>query len=88
MLHGNLCELRLLLLSQFDIVACAETKVTQRRHVAEFCLSGFSAPFLKFLLLRGSHSDGLDLEGPVVCSYSLAWMSRGSPGTSATAVKS
>ena len=79
-LHGNLREL-VIAASRFDIVACAVTKVTQRRHVAELRLPGFSAPIV---LLRGSRPDGLGL----ACMYALAWLSRGSPGTSATAVKS
>ena len=42
-LHGNLRELAVAA-SRFAIVACDETKVTQRRHVAELRLPGFSVP--------------------------------------------
>ena len=55
--HGNLRELAVAAY-RFDIVAGADTKVTQRQHVAELRLPGFSAPIL---LLRGSRPDGLGL---------------------------
>ena len=48
-LHGNRDELAIAA-TKFDVVACAETKVTGRRHVSELLLPGFKAPTL---LLRG-----------------------------------
>ena len=44
--------------TKFDVVACAETKVTGRRHVSELPLPGFKAPAL---LLRGARPNGLDM---------------------------
>ena len=42
---GNLSELAVAA-SRFDIIACAETKVTRMQHVSELRLPGFSAPIL------------------------------------------
>ena len=42
-LHGNRDELAIAA-TKFDVVACAETKVTGRRHVSELLLPGFKAP--------------------------------------------
>ena len=44
-LHGNRDELAIAA-TKFDVVACAETKVTGRRHVSELLLPGFEAPTL------------------------------------------
>ena len=44
--------------TKFDVVACAETKVTGRRHVSELLLPGFKAPTL---LLRGARANGLGM---------------------------
>ena len=49
-LHGNRDELAIAA-TKFDVVACAETKVTGRRHVSELLLPGFKAPTM---LLRGA----------------------------------
>ena len=56
-LHGNLRELDLAA-KGFDVVVCAETKATRRRHAAELLLTGFDAPTL---LPRGSRPNGLGL---------------------------
>ena len=56
-LHGNRDELAIAA-TKFDVVACAETKVTGRRHVYELLLPGFKAPTL---LLRGARPNGLGL---------------------------
>ena len=44
-LHGNRDELGNAA-TKFDVVACAETKVTGRRHLSELLLPGFKAPTL------------------------------------------
>ena len=49
-LHVNRDELAIAA-TKFDVVACAETKVTGRRHVSELLLPGFKA---HTLLLRGA----------------------------------
>ena len=49
-LHGNRDELAIAE-TKFDVVACAASKVTGRRHVSELLLPGFKAPTL---LLRGA----------------------------------
>ena len=56
-LHGNRDELAIAA-TKFDVVACAETKVTGRRHVSELLLPGFKAPTL---LLRGALPNGLGM---------------------------
>ena len=56
-LHGNRDELAIAA-TKFDVVACAETKVTRRRHVSELLLPGFKA---LTLLLRGVRSNGLGM---------------------------
>ena len=56
-LHGNRDELAIAA-TKFDVVACAETKVTGRRHVSERLLPGFKAPTL---LLRGARPNGLGI---------------------------
>ena len=48
-LHGNRDELAIAA-TKFDVFACAETKVTDRRHVSKLLLPGFKA---LTLLLRG-----------------------------------
>ena len=55
-LHGNIDELAIAA-SKFD-VACANTKVTGRRHLSELLLPGFKGPTL---LLRGAHPNGLGM---------------------------
>ena len=55
-LHGNRDELAIAA-TKFD-VACAETKVTGRRHVSELLLTGFKAPTL---LLRGARPKGFGM---------------------------
>ena len=55
--HGNRDELAIAA-TKLDVVACAETKVTGRRHVSELLLPGFKAPTL---LLRGAHPNGLGM---------------------------
>ena len=57
MLHGNRDELAIAA-TKFDVVACAENKVTGRRHVSELLLPGFKAPTL---LLRGARPNGLGM---------------------------
>ena len=54
-LHGNRDELAIAA-AKFDVVACAETKVTGRRYLSELFLPGFKAPTL---LLRGVRPNGL-----------------------------
>lgn len=49
-LHGNLLDLAAVS-SQFDIVCCSETLVTDRRHVSELLLPNFGRPLL---LLRNA----------------------------------
>ena len=61
-LHGNRDELAIAA-SKFDVVACAETKVTGRRHMSELLFPGFKAPTL---LLGGDRPNGLRYG--VVCS--------------------
>ena len=56
-LHGNRDELAIAA-TKFDYIACAETKVTGRRHVSELLLPGFKAPTL---LVRGARPNGLDM---------------------------
>ena len=56
-LYGNRDELAIAA-TKFDVVACAETKVTGRRHVSELLLPGFKAPTL---LLRGALPNGLGM---------------------------
>ena len=56
-LHGNRDELAIAA-TKFDVVACAETKVTGRRHVSELLLPGFKAPTM---LLRGARPNGLGM---------------------------
>ena len=56
-LHGNLEELAVAA-AGFDVVCCAETKVSGRRHVAELLIPGFVSPIL---LLRGDRPNGLGL---------------------------
>ena len=56
-LYGNRDELAIAA-TKFDVVACAETKVTGRRHVSELLLSGFKAPTL---LLSGARPNGLGM---------------------------
>ena len=71
-LYGNLAELGVVA-KGFDIVACAETKVTQRRHSCELRLPGFSSPLQ---LLRGSRRDGLGLALYVRSGLSVSRQSR------------
>ena len=54
-LHGNLKELAVAS-SRYDIVLCAETKATTRRHRSELLLPGFAKPAL---ISRGSRPNGL-----------------------------
>ena len=56
-LHGHLEDLAVAA-SGLDIVVCAETMVSGRRHVAELLILGFSSPTM---LLRGNRPNGLDL---------------------------
>ena len=56
-LHGNRDELAIAA-TKFDVVACAETKETGRRHVSELLLPGFKAPTL---LLRAARPNGLGM---------------------------
>ena len=56
-LHGNRDELAIAA-TKFVVVACAETKVTGRRHVSELLLPCFKAPTL---LLRGIPPNGLGM---------------------------
>ena len=56
-LHGNRYELAIAA-TEFDVVACAETKVTGRKHVSRLLLPGFKAPTL---LLRGARLNGLGM---------------------------
>ena len=56
-LHGNRDELAIAA-TKFDVVACAETKVTGRRHVSELLLPGFKAPTM---MLRGARPNGLGM---------------------------
>ena len=56
-LHGNRDELAIAA-TKFDVVACAETKVTGRRHVSELLLPGFKVPIL---LLKGARPNGLSM---------------------------
>ena len=76
-LHGNRDELAIAA-TKFDVVACAETKVTGRRHVSELLLPGFKAPTL---LLRGARPNAL---GPNI----WAQMFRGRKGSSVLVVSS
>ena len=55
-LHGNRDELAIAA-TKFD-VACAETKVTGRRHVSKLLLPSFKA---RTLLLRGARPNGLGM---------------------------
>ena len=57
-LHGNLDELAVASSSGFDVVVCAEAKVTGRRHAAELKLPGFVSPSL---LLRGARPNGMSM---------------------------
>ena len=52
-LHGKRDELAIAA-TKFDVVACAKTKVTGRRHLSELLLPGFKAPTL---LLRGARPN-------------------------------
>ena len=54
-LHGNRDELAIAA-TKFDVVACAETKVTGRRHLSELLSPGLKATTL---LLRGARPNGL-----------------------------
>ena len=56
-LHGNRAELAIAA-TKFDVVACAETKVTGRRYLSELLLPSFKAPTL---LLRGARPNGLGM---------------------------
>ena len=56
-LHGNRDELAIAA-TNFDLVACAETKVTGRGNVSEFLLMGFKAPTL---LLSGARPNRLGM---------------------------
>ena len=56
-LHGNRDELAIAT-TKFDVVACAETKVTGRRHLSELLFPGFKAPTV---LLRGARPNRLDM---------------------------
>ena len=56
-LHGNRDELAIAA-TKLNVVACAETKVTGRRHLSELLLPGFKA---STLLLRGARPNGLDM---------------------------
>ena len=56
-LHGNRDELAIAA-TEFDVVACAETKVTGCRHVSELLLPGFKSPTL---LLWGARHNGLGI---------------------------
>ena len=56
-LYGNRDELAIAA-TKFDVVACAETKVTGRRHLSELLLAGFKATTL---LLRGALPNGLGM---------------------------
>ena len=68
-LHGNRHELTIAA-TKFDVVACAETKVTGRRHVSELLLPGFKAPAL---LLRGARpnlgSSSHKCSGSMCCAF-------------------
>ena len=56
-LHGNISELGVAAVG-FDLLFCAETKVTQHRHVSELLVPGFRRPVL---VLRGARPNGLGL---------------------------
>ena len=71
-LHGNLEELAVAA-AGYDVVACAETKVTNRRHLAELRLPGFSSPNL---LLRGARPNGLGLSLFVRSGLSVCRMTK------------
>ena len=77
-LHGNRDELAIAA-SKFDVVACAETKVTGRRHVSELLLPGFKAPTL---LLKGDREMGLVWR----CLFALVFLFRGRKGSSVLVV--
>ena len=82
-LHGNRDELAIAT-SKFDVVACAETKVTGRRHLPELLLPGFKA---STLLLRGARPNGL---GKLVwrCLFALVFLFRGGKGSSVLVMSS
>ena len=61
--------------TKFDVVACAETKVTGRRHLSELLLPGFKAPTL---LLRGARPNGLGMALFVRSDLSVFWRGKGS----------
>ena len=63
-LHGNRDELAIAA-TKIDVVACAETKVTVRRHVSELLLPGFKAPTI---LWRSARPNGL---GKRHCLFAL-----------------
>ena len=79
-LHGNRDELAIAA-TKFDVVACAETKVTGRRHVSELLLPGFKAPTL---LLRGARPNGLGM----ALLFALVFRFRGGKGSSVLVVSS
>ena len=56
-LHGNRDKLGIAA-TKFDVAACAETKVTGRRHVSDLLFPSYEAPTL---LLRGARLYGLDM---------------------------
>ena len=79
-LHGNRDELAIAA-TKFDVVACAETKVTGLRHVSELLLPGFKAPTM---MLRGARPNGLGMG----CLFALVFLSRGGKGSSVLFVSS
>ena len=56
-MHGNRDELAIAA-TKFDVVACAETKVTGHRHLSELLLPSFKA---HTLLLRGARPNRLGM---------------------------
>ena len=79
-LHGNRDEIAIAA-TKFDVVACAETKVTGRRHVSELLLPRFKAPTL---LLRGARQMGLVWR----CLFALVFLFSGEKGSSVLVVSS
>ena len=80
-LHGNRDELAIAA-TKFDVVACAETKVTGRRHLSELLnLPGFKAPTL---LLTGARQMCLVWR----CLFALVFMFRGGKDSSVLVVSS
>lgn len=71
-LHGNLAELAVAA-TEVDVVACAETKVSARRHLAELALPGFLSPVL---LLRGDRPNGLGMAIYVRTGFSVIRQSK------------